>query len=564
MSDCEAIIYGSGAWGRKAYWAYLYRYDVICYVDRNPRRWGTRLNGLEIRPPEVFTQHSEAVVILAIDNAAGIEEYIWSLGITKIERYRYDAAESLEPAMIYGTGTIAREVMRTCQKRFRVCFFVDAADRPGEFFEGRRIITPQKMQEYPDACLIVPDADAGSLKSIRETFPGDILLHDCGRGIRPALSRMEDHHPCVFVDVTMSRQKKQGEGVARVADRLWGELSKFGTDMIPVWDMHGTLVTDFAYAGREREEMQVVFQKGDTLLLLDPSVGAYCRDFQQILKEAKRSGTRILAVVHDFIPNDFPELFSETICKIFFRWHDLVLSEADGILCDSKHTVKKAREYLAEHQIRREAPLTYDTIPLGGDMSLSSMKTKIRSLLKSFMMELPVFLVVGTIEPRKGHRTVLQAWELLRRTTSSARLLFLGHDGWLNLEIKEAMELHQRKDFLWIKDADDAELAFAYQHATGLIEASVDEGYGLPLVEAASFGLPVICSDIEVFHEVMGGEAIYVPVNQPQKLANAMKKVLLEGKEKQPVLKHVPTWQDAGRKLLHVLRGTAKPITNEC
>lgn len=55
----------------------------------------------------------------------------------------------------------------------------------------------------------------------------------------------------------------------------------------------------------------------------------------------------------------------------------------------------------------------------------------------------------------------------------------------------------------------DSEIEYVYQHAKCLIQASAGEGFGLPLIEAGKYNLPVLCSDLEVFHEVAGEHVNY-------------------------------------------------------
>ena len=90
--------------------------------------------------------------------------------------------------------------------------------------------------------------------------------------------------------------------------------------------------------------------------------------------------------------------------------------------------------------------------------------------------------------------------------------------------MKKHPELHRR--LFWFKDLSDAELAYCYRHARGLISASLGEGSGLPLIEALASGLPVLASDIAVFREI-GGEAIrYFAVSDDAALAEHVRNLL--------------------------------------
>ena len=82
----------------------------------------------------------------------------------------------------------------------------------------------------------------------------------------------------------------------------------------------------------------------------------------------------------------------------------------------------------------------------------------------------------------------------------------------------------------WFDEVSDADVAYAYRHATSLIFASLSEGFGLPLVEAAKFGLPIIASDITVFREIAGDAASYFEALDAEFLAARLRESLA-GKE---------------------------------
>ena len=79
----------------------------------------------------------------------------------------------------------------------------------------------------------------------------------------------------------------------------------------------------------------------------------------------------------------------------------------------------------------------------------------------------------------------------------------------------------------FFESVNDTELEYVYRHADALIQASIGEGFGLPLIEAGKYKLPVICSDIEVFHEVAGDHAIYFEKDSTNSLSEKIEQFLL-------------------------------------
>lgn len=519
MVQKECIIYGSGEWGRQAYWEYAGSHEILFYVDKNAKRWGQCICGKEIRDTEELAEHREALVIIAIDNDAGIEEYVRSFGVEQVVHYRFDALTAKKPALIYGTGRESLEAARALGERWRLAGLIGESEE--DSVEGIRVQKPEFLRDCPEAVLIIPEelAKEDNWARLRRFFQGDMLRYVPGEGLQTMLPPMVRRKPAIFMDVTISRKKKQGEGVARASTRLWQELKKLDSDLIPLRNLHGTAVTDFSFEGKNSEDYQVTFMPGDRLLLLDPSWPDY-RDFASIIESAHKAGAKVYAMVYDLIPSYMPELFSDSIRRPFFYWHDLILQEADALLCISRYTAKKAAEYAKERNLTRENPPAIHVLHLGGDMQTEP-EAEIRSELRDFLATRPVFLTVGTIEPRKGHLTIIKAFEILRKE-NKVRLLILGHDGWLNADIKKAIDDHKEQGILWLKDATDAELKYAYQNAAALISASKEEGFGLPLVEARNLGCPVICSDIEVFHEIMGAYADYFSVDDAEDLVKKM------------------------------------------
>jgi glycosyltransferase involved in cell wall biosynthesis len=79
---------------------------------------------------------------------------------------------------------------------------------------------------------------------------------------------------------------------------------------------------------------------------------------------------------------------------------------------------------------------------------------------------------------------------------------------------------------LWAGAVDDAHHARLYAAAVALVHVSLDDGFSYPVVEALSFGIPVVASDIPVHREVAGEAALYAPAGDVEAVAERMRGVL--------------------------------------
>jgi glycosyltransferase involved in cell wall biosynthesis len=138
----------------------------------------------------------------------------------------------------------------------------------------------------------------------------------------------------------------------------------------------------------------------------------------------------------------------------------------------------------------------------------------------------PYLLFVGTLEPRKNLPLLFEALSLLRRHVD-VQLLVVGARGWLDEPIFAA---HARSGvgdaarFLGSLDEDD--LAVLYSHAGVFVLPSLNEGFGLPVLEAMACGAPVVCSNAGPLPEVAGDAAVLLPPEDANAWATAIFDVL--------------------------------------
>ena len=117
------------------------------------------------------------------------------------------------------------------------------------------------------------------------------------------------------------------------------------------------------------------------------------------------------------------------------------------------------------------------------------------------------FLSVGTIEPRKNHDTLLDAYAAYRRETDDpAALVVVGAEGWH--AAATVARLWSEPGVRWLGPTSPSALLPLYHGALALLMPSWDEGFGLPVVEAMASGTPVAISTARALVEVAGDAAL--------------------------------------------------------
>jgi glycosyltransferase involved in cell wall biosynthesis len=300
----------------------------------------------------------------------------------------------------------------------------------------------------------------------------------------------------------------------------------------------------------------VQFQPGDILFLLDST---WHMNIWPGVSDAKRHGARIGIMLYDLLPILMPETFVPELVASFQGWLKRAVRHADFFVCISEAVAEESRRHLEEcfpDLRRRKVP--FGSIRLGAELDTVNSAAVVRPALREVFDHAGrpgPYLCVGTIEPRKNHRYLLDAFDLAWTQGAQARLCIVGRKGWKCAQVLERLQKHLqlgRRLFVF-NDLSDAELRYCYRNAATVILPSIAEGFGLPVVEALTLGCRAWLSDIPVFREVGGEYCLYFDLRSPQSLAELVmrdERGLLEGPARPPSEFHWPDWQASCRELL--------------
>lgn len=302
----------------------------------------------------------------------------------------------------------------------------------------------------------------------------------------------------------------------------------------------------------------VEFSSGDIFLGLDLLYPYLAEKHYSFFRKMKNHGVTVKFLVYDLLPILFPNYVIQGAPEAHARWLKIV-SKSDGAICISQSVALELKEWLDNEQAPTSRSFQIDWFHLGADEEvlitplLGDLKNEVEAI--KVFSEKPSFLSVGTIEPRKGHAQILSAFELLWAQGHDINLVLVGKQGWKVDRLIEKLRNHPELGghLFWFSGVSDSCLSEIYKNCACLIAASEGEGFGLPLIEAAHQGIPIIARNIPVFQEVAGKHAFYFNGTNPKNLAIRIQEWLELAKvEGIPRSENMPylTWKDSADQLL--------------
>jgi glycosyltransferase involved in cell wall biosynthesis len=212
-------------------------------------------------------------------------------------------------------------------------------------------------------------------------------------------------------------------------------------------------------------------------------------------------GVKTVCLIHDLIPLDYPEYFKPGWERRYRKLSSNVGRLFDAVIANSESTARSLRACLPRQPDEPSSRVAIRVMPLG----VRALPVKQNAPATPDLR--PYFVVLGTIEPRKNHLLLLNLWtRLAARMAEPPRLIVIGARGWENEQVVDMLERSRRLHGL-VEERNglsDAQVSALLHQARALLLPSFAEGFGLPLAEALSAQVPVICSDIPVFRELGG------------------------------------------------------------
>jgi glycosyltransferase involved in cell wall biosynthesis len=294
-------------------------------------------------------------------------------------------------------------------------------------------------------------------------------------------------------DVSVQERKTSCTGIERVVrevhedlrDLLWPE----GLDLVPFRLRRDGRSTDFLtdpYLASDPVLARELHDKDalDVMLFLDLD---HMRDFSTLFRMRQARHIPTVFVIYDLLPLLSPQWFPTQHDRLFRLYLQQVMRTADHIVTISEKVASDIqslgwRTTAKIHPCRLGSTFGPLTPPDVDHLSI---------------------LYVSTLEPRKGHDVLLDAFDLLLATGADAELTLVGRQGWECSATVARIASHPALGtrLHWHEGASDHEVRQLSRRCNVAVMPSRDEGFGLFIEEAMSLGLKVVASDIPVFHE---------------------------------------------------------------
>jgi glycosyltransferase involved in cell wall biosynthesis len=230
-----------------------------------------------------------------------------------------------------------------------------------------------------------------------------------------------------------------------------------------------------------------------------------------------------IVTAHDMIVRQHPNLMAPGSRWYFSKWIPYTYKFADHIIAVSQATKNDLVNLL------KIDPGKITVIHHGSNPAYirTTDPHEINRIRFNYHCPMEYFVMLGSFEPRKNIELAIDAFAKILKFSPQLRLILIGKPNeYRNAMQKKVRDMKLSEQVIFAGYAPDKEIATLMSVATAFLFPSKAEGFGLPMIEAMATGCPVIASGLQVFHEVGGDAASYVPVDDVDALADRMKKFI--------------------------------------
>ena len=230
---------------------------------------------------------------------------------------------------------------------------------------------------------------------------------------------------------------------------------------------------------------------------------------KHINKIKEKKGIQFFQLIYDFTPTIVPQTHKEETKKFYKVFLDRTYKLSDVVFYGGKTAMLDGMKYAKDNNLPEREGIP---IKFGSDVTVKSNldDKKLRDkVFEKYDIDKSYIMAVGSIEARKNHDILYQAYlELMKTTEDLPQMIFCGYPGWKTEELLERLERDERiKNKIIIITPDDTELEILYKNSLFTVLASLYEGWSLTLPESLNYGKFCIASDVAPLKEI-GGDFI--------------------------------------------------------
>jgi glycosyltransferase involved in cell wall biosynthesis len=244
--------------------------------------------------------------------------------------------------------------------------------------------------------------------------------------------------------------------------------------------------------------------------------------YPNFLSQPSLNKVKSFAVLHDLSFIDHPEYASDRNRKDLERFIPKTIERCSGIITVSevsKQTITSTYNYPANKIL---------VTPIPPEKKHEVSDKKATALINKFGVKKPYVLYLGTLEPRKNLITLLEAYEQNTELNSDCELVLAGGTDWkfeqILAKIKDMQKAGLRVTHCGYVSND--ERAAFYQNASLFVLPSHFEGFGMMILEAMQYDVPVAASNLPVFHEIAGDAIEYFDKDSPNDISKTLLRIL--------------------------------------
>lgn len=264
-----------------------------------------------------------------------------------------------------------------------------------------------------------------------------------------------------------------------------------------------------------------------------------------------------VTIVHDMAYLACPECVSEENIKWLSNVLEQSCDRATRIAVSSQFTKSELIKYL--HVAEEKISVIYSGVDQQ-EYTPIIQSDSVNSCMNKYKIEKPYLLFVGTLEPRKGIKEIVQAFEVVCNNSQyDIQLVLAGKAGWKDEELLKSIQESKHRDRIVLTGyISEVEKKILYQNSLLFLFPSKYEGFGIPLLEAMACGTPIITSNLASIPEVVGEAAMKIEPNDIQAFGNSILAFLRNEQIRKQYIElgfaqvDIYTWENVAQKLLEI------------